>query len=100
VELLDAQLSYWLCIRSLMQNGGYDSVRRHMPHVSEELANTVSYVTIPSLRSLCTAEVSILRPSISDAAIKNTLLNDGGDALGRAKMALQAINENAFLEDE
>lgn len=92
-DLFDSQLSFWLSIQSLMRSGGYQAVRKRMGFVSEELAVAISQASLKSIRNLCSAEISTLRPSLPDTTILGMLSPKKGDDMS-AKMVLQLLAEN------
>lgn len=95
-DLFDAQLSYWISVKTLMLNSGYTAVRKRMPSISRALAETIAGASVQSLRKLCTAELSSLRPSLPDATIQTIVESEARDSL-KAKMALQLLAEGDAL---
>jgi hypothetical protein len=89
-DLFDAQLSYWISIKTLMLNSGYLAVQKRMPSISRELADSIAAASIQGLRKLCTAQMSTLRPSLPDDTIQEIISSEATDTV-RSKMALQLL---------
>lgn len=89
-ELFDSQLSFWLSVQVLMRSGGYEAVRKRMTFVSEELAEAISAANLKTIRKLCSAEISTIKPSLPDNTIIDMLSTCDGDGTG-AKMVLQLL---------
>jgi hypothetical protein len=92
-DLFDTQMAFWITLQSMMKYGGYELVRKRMSNISEDLANIIADAPIKSLRKLCSAELSTIRPSIPDQTIIDLLKSDDIPDLN-AKMALQILSEN------
>ena len=92
-DLFDSQLSYWLSVKSLMASGGYESVRKRMSSVSKELAESIAAANLKTIRKLCSAEISTIRPSLPDATIMSLLSTTENKENG-ARMILQLLAES------
>ena len=92
-DLFDSQLSFWLSAQVLMKYGGYEAVRKHMPFVSENLADAISIASLKAIRNLCSAEISTIKPSLPDATIIGMLSLREGDDIG-ARMVLQLLSKS------
>lgn len=92
-DLLDAQLSYWLSVQSTIKSGGYKEARKRMPYLSEPLAKAIENSNVKSLISLCSGEISTIRPCLPDETIIEALSPMKGD-LTDARIALQLLSEN------
>lgn len=95
-DLFDAQLSYWISVKTLMLNSGFTAVRKRMPFISRELAECIANASVQSLRKLCTAEMSTLRPSLPDSTIQQIVESEARENM-KAKMALQLLAEGDVL---
>ena len=90
-DLFDSQLSFWLSVQNLMRTEGYDGVRKRMSFISEDIAEIIASANLKSLRNLCLAEISTIRPSIPDTTIKAMLT--GNEERSGSKMVLQLLAE-------
>ena len=93
-DLLDFQLSYWLCVQKIMCSSGYIELRKRMPQISKELAYKIEKATIPELLRLCSAEICTMMPSIDEGTIES-MINPAGyhacDSMSQSKMALKLL---------
>lgn len=92
-DLFDSQLSFWLSVQALMRSGGYEAVCKRMSFVSEDLAEAISTASLKTIRNLCSAEISTIKPSLPDTTIIGMLSPRDGDDI-RARMVLQLLAES------
>ncbi len=91
-DLLDAQMAFWLSIQTLMRHGGYESVRKRAPFVSQSVANAVAQANLRQIRTLCNEFISTLRPSLPDETVLGLLTEEPGGER-HAKLAFQLLAE-------
>lgn len=92
-DLFEAQLVYWLSVKSFMQSGGYEEVKKRMPHVSEILAFKVANAPIQAIRELCSPDMSTIRPSLSEGTILSLLDSQSEEA--KSKQVLQLLSQES-----
>ncbi len=91
IDLFDSQLSYWLSVQNLMKSGGYDEVRKRMPHVSETLATAIAASPLKNIRNLCSMEIATLKPSLPDSTI-HEMLNPAASGESDSRYVLQLLS--------
>lgn len=94
-DLFEAQLVYWLSLKSFMQSGGYEEVKKRMPHVSEPLAFKVANAPIHAIRALCSPDISTIRPSLSECTISALL--DAQSEESKSKQVLQLLSQESKM---
>jgi hypothetical protein len=92
-DLFEAQLVYWLSVKSFMQSGGYDEVRKRMPHISQTLAIKVANAPIQAIRALCSPDISTIRPSLGEGTISSLLDSQSEEA--KSKQVLQLLSQES-----
>jgi len=74
-DLRGAHTSWFLCLQNTMKEGGYSAVKIKFPGVSENFATGIAGATFQQLLTLCNGEISLLKPSIGDKEMLDTLSN-------------------------
>ncbi|MBT4076368.1 MAG: hypothetical protein HOB14_07160 [Gammaproteobacteria bacterium] len=75
-SLFESQLSYWLTVQSIMQSpGGYDDLKKRMPHISFDLAEKIQFSNYHEIVKLCTSMISTIRPALPEQTIIGLIEN-------------------------